>query len=74
MPTDLLNSIVPQLLADNKMPYTFSKHLAEILVEESSGDIPVCIIRPSVVTAANKEPIPGWIDNFTGFNGVVAAG
>ncbi|CAG7786726.1 unnamed protein product, partial [Allacma fusca] len=52
------------------MPYTFSKHLAEILVEESSGDIPICIVRPSVVTAANKEPIPGWIDNFTGFNGM----
>ncbi|CAG7662457.1 unnamed protein product [Allacma fusca] len=42
------------------MPYTFSKHLAELLVDESRFDIPVCIVRPAIVTVANKEPIPGW--------------
>ncbi|CAG7824810.1 unnamed protein product, partial [Allacma fusca] len=25
------------------------------------------------VTIANKEPVPAWIDNLTGFNGVIAA-
>ncbi|CAG7721710.1 unnamed protein product, partial [Allacma fusca] len=50
-----------QLRGDNLMNYTFSKHLAEMLVEESRFDIPVCIVRPSVVTPAFKEPIPGWI-------------
>ncbi|CAG7815510.1 unnamed protein product [Allacma fusca] len=70
LPTEILTSISPQLRRGNIMPYTFSKHLAEILVDESRFDIPVCIVRPAIVTAANKEPIPGWVDNLTGFNGM----
>jgi fatty acyl-CoA reductase len=35
-------------------------------------ELPVCIVRPAIVTTSHQEPFPGWIDNFTGFSGVVA--
>ncbi len=28
--------------------------------------MPTAIVRPSIVGAAWKEPVPGWIDNFNG--------
>ena len=33
------------------------------------GDIPLAIVRPSIVTAARQEPIPGWVDNLNGPTG-----
>lgn len=31
--------------------------------------LPLCIIRPSIVTAAIAEPLPGWVDNVNGLTG-----
>ncbi|CAG7830962.1 unnamed protein product, partial [Allacma fusca] len=73
LPEDLMDLVDPKLMGNNKTGYTFSKHLAELLVEEAQYSIPVCIVRPSVVTPANKEPFPGWIDNFKGINGGLVA-
>jgi len=49
--------------------YTYTKALAEQLLEKECGDIPLAIVRPSIVTAAAKEPLPGWIDNLNGPTG-----
>ena len=38
-------------------------------MREEHGDIPLAIVRPSTVTAALKEPMPGWIDNINGPTG-----
>ena len=54
--------------------YTFTKAIAEKLLEEEHGEIPTAIVRPSIVTAALKEPLPGWIDNINGPTGVIAGG
>ncbi len=51
--------------------YTFTKAIAEKLLEEEHGDIPMAIVRPSVVTGALKEPMPGWIDNINGPTGIL---
>jgi nucleoside-diphosphate-sugar epimerase len=37
--------------------YTFTKVLAERMLEKERGDIPLVIVRPSIVTAAAQEPI-----------------
>lgn len=44
--------------------YTYTKRLAEILVrdEYDKGTLPVCIVRPSIVGPAAREPLPGWVD------------
>ena len=40
--------------------------LAESVLVEEAGNLPVSIVRPSIVVAAWKEPIPGWVDNLNG--------
>ena len=49
--------------------YTFTKLLAEQMVSDYSHNLPICIVRPSIVTAAIEDPFPGWVDNIYGING-----
>ena len=51
--------------------YTYTKALAEELLERECGTVPLAIVRPSIVTAALKEPIPGWVDNLNGATGML---
>ena len=39
--------------------YTFAKALAENLVQSEAKNLPIAIIRPSIVTASWQEPSPG---------------
>jgi alcohol-forming fatty acyl-CoA reductase len=49
--------------------YSFTKAVTEQLVRDESGDLPIVIVRPSIVTPAWKEPLPGWTDNVNGPSG-----
>lgn len=52
--------------------YTYTKRLAEILVrDEVAKGLPACIVRPSVVIPAYKEPLPGWVDSLNGPAGLM---
>ncbi|XP_037505453.1 fatty acyl-CoA reductase 1-like [Rhipicephalus sanguineus] len=51
--------------------YTLTKSVAESLLLEERGDIPAVIVRPSIVTASNREPLPGWVDNYNGCTGII---
>lgn len=53
--------------------YTFTKGLAEQVVNEYSATLPVVIFRPSIVICAMEEPIAGWVDNFNGPVGLLIA-
>ena len=44
--------------------YTFTKALGEQLVAKYRGDLPVVILRPSIIESTLAEPEPGWIDGF----------
>ena len=55
-------------------PYTCSKALTESYLSQKCQNIPLVIIRPSIVVGAWQEPVPGWIDNFNGPTGLMAAG
>jgi HAD superfamily hydrolase (TIGR01490 family) len=44
--------------------YAFTKALAEQALTETKGDLPVCIVRPSIIESAVAEPKPGWIRGF----------
>jgi nucleoside-diphosphate-sugar epimerase len=52
--------------------YTLTKALAEHLLVERRGDVPLEIVRPSIVSASWREPFPGWIDSAAAFGGFVA--
>lgn len=36
--------------------------MGEMLVESLHGDIPVVVLRPSVVESTLAEPFPGWME------------
>jgi long-chain acyl-CoA synthetase len=40
--------------------YTFTKSLAESLIAKRAADLPVAIVRPSIVESSITTPIPGW--------------
>ncbi|XP_066144787.1 putative fatty acyl-CoA reductase CG5065 [Euwallacea fornicatus] len=71
MDEDLLKSLTPKLLANSPNTYAYTKCLTEQLVSEYESKLPIVICRPSIVTAAWKEPIPGWVDNLNGPTGII---
>ncbi len=44
--------------------YALTKAMAEVAVDEIRGDIPLSIVRPSIIESAWAEPRPGWIRGF----------
>lgn len=60
---------VRSLVKSDPNTYTYAKALAEQVLERECGSVPLAIVRPSIVTAAVKEPAPGWIDNINGTTG-----
>lgn len=41
--------------------YTFTKAMGETLIQTMREDVPVVIIRPSIIESSYKEPFPGWL-------------
>lgn len=66
MDEDLLNVIEPDLIKGFPNTYVFSKNLAEDLIINSAGDLPVVVFRPAIVMPSYKVPVSGWINNFYG--------
>ncbi|KAK7788972.1 hypothetical protein R5R35_013984 [Gryllus longicercus] len=69
---DALNSLAPRLLGAHPNCYTFTKQLAESLVNDARSRMPVIIVRPSIVLPALEEPVAGWVDTLNGPMGLVA--
>ena len=70
----MIEAITPALLGGLPNTYTLSKQLGEqVLLEEGAPWLPVAIVRPSIVTAAWREPLPGWVDNYNGPSGLYVA-
>jgi len=44
--------------------YSFTKAMAEQAVVELHGDIPLSIVRPSIIESALAEPFAGWLEGF----------
>jgi nucleoside-diphosphate-sugar epimerase len=63
-----------RLLADTGHPntYTLTKCVAEHLLARRAGELPLTLVRPSIVSASRVHPRPGWIDSFAAFAGFVA--
>ncbi|XP_059482551.1 putative fatty acyl-CoA reductase CG5065 [Neocloeon triangulifer] len=68
---DMVQLITPKLIGNLPNTYAFSKCLSEKLVTDASKIMPVAIARPSIVTAAFSEPIPGYVDNLNGPTGLL---
>lgn len=42
--------------------YAFTKAMGEMLIEHMRGDIPVVVVRPSVIESTFQDPFPGWME------------
>ncbi|KAG5888820.1 hypothetical protein JTB14_016022 [Gonioctena quinquepunctata] len=71
MEDEIIDSITPKLLGDIPNTYAFTKALGESLVADEIENLPVVIMRPSIVIPIWKEPIPGWTDNINGPAGLL---
>lgn len=75
---DMLNDetlavVTPKLLNGLPNTYALTKGLTEHLVHSYAGKFPIAIARPSIVTAAWKSPLPGWIEGLNGPTGLMIA-
>jgi fatty acyl-CoA reductase len=61
------------LLRETRHPntYTLTKCIAEHLLLERRGDLPLTLVRPSIISASRRHPFPGWIDSHAAFAGFV---
>jgi len=73
MNDDVLDTLSPKLVQPRPNTYTYTKAMAERILEEDAADLPVAIVRPSIVGATWQDPFPGWVDNFNGPTGLFAA-
>lgn len=53
--------------------YTLTKCLGEHLLIERRGNVPLAIVRPSIISASARYPFPGWVDSFAALAGLVAS-
>ncbi|XP_060206141.1 fatty acyl-CoA reductase 2, chloroplastic-like [Lycium barbarum] len=44
--------------------YSFTKAIGEMIINSMRDEIPILILRPSVITSSYKEPFSGWIQGF----------
>jgi len=53
--------------------YSFTKYLAEQLVLERSKDVPVSIVRPTIIESPARGPRPGWLNTLKVADPIFAA-
>ncbi|XP_064634182.1 fatty acyl-CoA reductase 1-like [Lineus longissimus] len=73
MDDEMITKLTPKLIGSRPNTYTYTKALAEYLLVEESKSFSVAIVRPSIVGASWKEPMPGWVDNYNGPTGMLIA-
>ncbi|KAE8719516.1 Fatty acyl-CoA reductase 1 [Hibiscus syriacus] len=51
--------------------YVFTKAMGEMLLGKFKGDVPLVVIRPSMISSTYKQPFPGWIEGIRTFDSIV---
>ncbi|XP_018574326.1 fatty acyl-CoA reductase wat-like [Anoplophora glabripennis] len=71
LPDEIFDKISEMLVGDYPNTYTFTKQIAEGIVEEEGFDLPVGIHRPGIAVSTYREPIKSWINNTYAATGMV---
>jgi fatty acyl-CoA reductase len=58
MDDQVFDVLTKKLINDRPNTYTFTKALAEYVISQESKDLPLAIIRPSIVGSSWREPMP----------------
>ncbi|XP_030380980.1 fatty acyl-CoA reductase wat [Scaptodrosophila lebanonensis] len=67
---DMLNALTRKLIVGFPNTYTFTKNLAESLINDYRTRLPVIVYRPSIVLFSIREPVPGYAPSLTGAMGL----
>ncbi|XP_015782718.1 fatty acyl-CoA reductase wat [Tetranychus urticae] len=51
--------------------YTLTKALSENLCQAENSNIPICIVRPPIVSSSVATPVPGWTNKMQAFNAMI---
>ncbi|XP_065365046.1 putative fatty acyl-CoA reductase CG5065 [Calliphora vicina] len=70
---ETLNVFFSKYSSEQPNTYTFTKSLAEHIINDYRHQLPIMVFRPSIVVSSIEEPIPGWVDNFNGPLGMLVA-
>ncbi|KMZ07819.1 uncharacterized protein Dsimw501_GD27572 [Drosophila simulans] len=68
----MLNALTRKLIVGFPNTYTFTKNLAESLVNDYRHRLPVIVYRPSIVLFAVDDPSPGFSPSLMGAMGLFA--
>lgn len=69
----LIANMTKPLIGKRPNTYTFTKSLAEDVVRTEKDNLPVAIVRPSIICGSNDGPVKGWTDNLNGPGGFYLA-
>ncbi|XP_065078984.1 putative fatty acyl-CoA reductase CG5065 [Ochlerotatus camptorhynchus] len=69
--SNVLDLVTPNLLSNLPNTYAYTKALTEDLVYSYRDRFPIAIARPTIVVAAWKEPLPGWVEGTNGPTGLM---
>jgi len=50
--------------------YTYTKNLAEKSLWKNRGQVPVVLLRPSIIASSLESPFPGWTDSLSAAGGL----
>ncbi|XP_057456001.1 fatty acyl-CoA reductase 3-like [Lotus japonicus] len=53
--------------------YVFTKAMGEMLVGTLKENMPVVILRPTIVTSTYREPFPGWVEGVRTIDSLIVA-
>jgi len=66
MSDEMLALATKKLIGEKPNTFTFTKWVAETLLENERGELPIVMVRPSTVGASWKEPFAGWVEKSSG--------
>lgn len=70
-----LERLTVNLMGTYPNTYALTKSMAEHLIVKHAGDaLPLVLYRPTIIGAAWKEPVPGWIDQIAGVGAIIVVG
>lgn len=67
---DTINILADRIVHPWPNTYAYTKALAEELMRVYSKKLPIVVVRPSIIMMTYSDPIPGWLNNVYGINGV----
>lgn len=69
-----LERLTVNLMGTYPNTYALTKSMAEhLIVKHAGGKLPLVLYRPTIIGAAWKEPVPGWIDQIAGVGAIFVA-